>query len=340
MEYSNCGSELREDNKGEKQNIKNSKKRLRIVAFAVALMLMIPCFSLLVGCGDDTVNEEITWSDLLLGDLLPEPGSNVGWVMFDSQDILSVYINDTSMTEFYDYTTSCRDMGFTIEADQSSTSFNAYNESGYKVSAFFKENEKKMEINLFAPPEYGELEWPGSGYGSLLPVPLFKYGKIEKDDESGFEAVIAETSLEELKAYAKECSDAGFSEDVAEWEVYYSARNAQGNKLTLEYAGFNTMSVKVDEPEYKVNIEVECVENAVFSRYDIDVYIDNSFEDTLEHGTTKTYSVYRKKGTYTIEFISTENDDITGTVSIDVAQNEDFKFTISCYDDGLNVVRD
>lgn len=197
-----------------------------------------------------------------------------------------------------------------------------------------------MEINLFAPPEYGELEWPGSGYGSLLPVPLFKYGKIEKDDESGFEAVIAETSLEELKAYAKECSDAGFSEDVAEWEVYYSARNAQGNKLTLEYAGFNTMSVKVDEPEYKVNIEVECVENAVFSRYDIDVYIDNSFEDTLEHGTTKTYSVYRKKGTYTIEFISTENDDITGTVSIDVAQNEDFKFTISCYDDGLNVVRD
>ena len=97
------------------------------------------------------------------------------------------------------------------------------------------------------------------------------------------------------------------------------------------------MSISLEEPEYQVNIEVECTENLIFSKYDVDVYVDDSLAGTLSHGATETYYVTLTKGTYTIEFVNAENDEVTGTVKIDVTKDEEYKFKISCSSSGIDV---
>lgn len=97
------------------------------------------------------------------------------------------------------------------------------------------------------------------------------------------------------------------------------------------------MSISLEEPEYQVNIGVECAENLIFSKYDVKLYIDDVYEDTLKHGATETYSVTLTKGTYTIMFVNAENDDVNGTAKIDVTKEEEYKFKISCYSGKISV---
>ncbi len=90
-------------------------------------------------------------------------------------------------------------------------------------------------------------------------------------------------------------------------------------------------------PEYTVDIEVECVENWIFSKYDIDVYFDDTFEGTVEHGQTEEFSVNVIEGTYNIEFISADDDEISETIEVDIVQDEALKFKVSCKMFGVEV---
>ena len=90
------------------------------------------------------------------------------------------------------------------------------------------------------------------------------------------------------------------------------------------------MSISVDEPEYAVSLEIECVENLLFSKYDVDVYVDDSMQGTISHGTTETYNLNLTKGVYEIKFVSAEDDEVIGGVSIDIYQDESLKYKISC----------
>ena len=65
--------------------------------------------------------------------------------------------------------------------------------------------------------------------------------------------------------------------------------------------------------------------------------MDDSLEGTLSHGTTDKYPVTLTKGTSTIKFVSVDNDDVTGTVIINISKNEEIKFKISCYSDKISV---
>lgn len=323
----------------KKQIIKAPKSWIHIVAIAIAIVLIVPYFSLFGGNGNSSTDkgEKFSWSNLILGEVIPQPKSDVGKIITNTESSLSVYINRTSTDDFYDYIKACKDKGFAIDAEQLTSSFNAYNESGYKLSLYYAESNKEMHIGVDAPVVYGELKWSDNGLGKLLPTPVSKVGEIKKDDNKGFEAIVAETSIEDFKAYAKLCSDKGFSIDVEESDKSFDAKNADGYKLSVKYIGNNVMSISIDEPEYQVAVEVECVENWIFSKYDVDVYVEDSLEGTLSHGTTDTYSVTLTKGTYTIKFVSAENDDVTGTVKIDISKDEDIKFKISCYSDKISV---
>lgn len=323
----------------KKQIIKPPKSWIHIVALAIAIVLIVPYFSLFGGNGNSSTDkgEKFSWSNLILEEVIPQPKSDVGKIITNTESSLSVYIYKTSTDDFCDYIKACKDKGFTVDAEQLTSSFNAYNESGYKLSLYYAESNKEMHIGVDAPVVYGELKWSDNGLGKLLPTPVSKVGEVKKDDDKGFEAIVAETSIEDFKAYAKLCSDKGFSIDIKESDKSFNAKNADGYKLSVKYIGNNVMSISIDEPEYQVTVEVECVENWIFSKYDVDVYVDDSLEGTLSHGTTDTYSVTLTKGTYTIKFVSAEDDGVTGTVKIDISKDEDIKLKISCYSDKISV---
>ena len=319
----------------KKQVIKVPQKWLHIVALVLAVILLVPYMTLFgMDYGDA---EKFAWSDILLADVIPEPKSHLGEILANSDEYLSLYVYKTSAEDYSKYVDACEEKGFTVEAEQSDLSYYAYNADGYKLSLYYDENDSKMSISVDAAEEYGALVWPDSEIASMLPVPKSTTGEITQDDEKGFAAYVSDTPIEEYNAYVAACADKGFTVEASESEKSYSAKNSNGYQLSVSYQGNGVMSISVDEPEYAVSLEIECVENLLFSKYDVDVYVDDSMQGTISHGTTETYNLNLTKGVYEIKFVSAEDDEVTGGVSIDIYQDESLKYKISCTSSQINV---
>ena len=319
----------------KKQIIKVPKSWIHFVALALTVVLLVPYVSLFkLDYGDA---EKFAWSDILLADVVPEPESRFGEIIGNSSEYLSLYVYRTSAADYGEYVDACKEKGFTVEADQSEQSYYAYNADGYKLSLYYDESNRKMHIGVDAAEQYGTLVWPNSIIASMLPVPASTTGEITQDDEKGFQAYVSNTPIDEFKNYVAACADRGFNIDAYESDESYSAENSEGYKLSVSYQGNSVISISVDEPEYEVSIEIECVENWAFSKYDVDVYIDDSFEGTIDHGTTETFAVTMSKGTYEIRFVNAEDDEVTGTVVIDIHQDESLRYKISCTSTKIDV---
>ena len=319
----------------KKQVIKVPQSWLHIVALVLAVVLLAPYMTLFGTDYGDA--EKFAWSDILLADVIPEPKSHLGEILANSDEYLSLYVYKTSAEDYSKYVDACEEKGFTVEAEQSDLSYYAYNADGYKLSLYYDENDSKMSISVDAAEEYGALVWPDSEIASMLPVPKSTTGEITQDDEKGFAAYVSDTPIEEYNAYVAACADKGFTVEASESEKSYSAKNSDGYQLSVSYQGNGVMSISVDEPEYAVSLEIECVENLLFSKYDVDVYVDDSMQGTISHGTTETYNLNLTKGVYEIKFVSAEDDEVTGGVSIDIYQDESLKYKISCTSSQINV---
>ena len=319
----------------KKQVIKVPQSWLHIVALVLAVVLLAPYMTLFGTDYGDA--EKFAWSDILLADVIPEPKSHLGEILANSDEYLSLYVYKTSAEDYSKYVNACEEKGFTVEAEQSDLSYYAYNADGYKLSLYYDENDSKMSISVDAAKEYGALVWPDSEIASMLPVPKSTTGEITQDDEKGFAAYVSDTPIEEYNAYVAACADKGFTVEASESEKSYSAKNSDGYQLSVSYQGNGVMSISVDEPEYAVSLEIECVENLLFSKYDVDVYVDDSMQGTISHGTTETYNLNLTKGVYEIKFVSAEDDEVTGGVSIDIYQDESLKYKISCTSSQINV---
>ncbi len=317
----------------KKQIIKVSKTWLPLAAIILSFMLIVPYFSLFkVNMVD---YEKYAWNDVVLSNMLPKPESPYGEIISNSEDDLSLDVTKTNEEQYGKYIEACKNKGFTIDAEVEGSFFYAYNDKGFKLSLSYYDSE--MNISLNAPMELGTLIWPDSEIAKLLPVPKSTIGNIQQDDEKGFAAYIGETTIEEYNSYVKACKDKGFTVDANTAEKLYSAKNIDAYKLSVEYKGNNVIYVSVDEPEFDVSIEIECVENLIFSMYDVDVYIDDEFEGTIPHGDKETYPVVLTKGKHIISFESTEDDTLDGDVEVEILKNETLKFKISCSSFGIDV---
>ena len=133
------------------------------------------------------------------------------------------------------------------------------------------------------------------------------------------------------------CIDKGFIVDSHDTEKAYFAKNSEGYRLSVEYQGNNVICIAVDEPEYEVNIEVECVANWFFSKYDVDIYVHGSLAGRIAHGASESITVTLTKGVYEIKFVNAEDDDVTGITSIDIQKDEMIKYKISCSSTKISV---
>lgn len=319
----------------KKQIIKAPQSWLHIVALFLAVLLVLPYVGLFrINHGDA---EKFAWSEILLADVIPEPKSHFGEVTANSDTYLALRVYRTSAGDYSKYVSTCKEKGFTTEPEQSENSYDAYNADGYKLSLYYDENDNEMKISVYSPEEYGTLVWPDGTIAQMLPVPKSTTGKIVQDDQKGFAAYVSDTPIEEFNAYVAACADRGFNVQVSQSEKSYSAKNSGGYQLSVSYQGNGVMAISVDEPEYAVSVEIECVENLLFSKYDVDVYIDDSMQGTIAHGTTQAYSLSLTKGVYEIKLVNAEDDEVTGTITMDIHQDESLKYKISCTSSKINV---
>lgn len=216
----------------------------------IVIIVVIAFISKIIG-GNKSEGEKFSWSDITMGEVLPEPKSNVGQIYSNTDESLTMYIYDTSSSDYSEYVNKCEDMGFTIDTDKNSTSFEAYNESGYRLSVNYSDysSETYMDIALDAPIKMSEIQWPTSTVGNLLPVPKSTVGKFSYEHDDSFYVYIGETSEADYSEYVIACSDKGFNIDYDKGDTYYYADNNEGYHISLKYEGNSTMSISIDSPD-------------------------------------------------------------------------------------------
>lgn len=319
----------------KKEVIKVAQKWIAPLLLALSIVLVIPFFSLFkIDIAD---YEKYAWEEIILADMLPKPESPYGEISSNLDSYLSLKVLMVTEEEYNEYLEACKDAGFTIDSEMIGTSYYAYNEAGYKLLLNYYDYNSEMHVGLDAGMQLGELTWSDSEMAKLLPIPDSTIGDIQKDDETGYSVYVGNMSKEAFANYVTACEEKGFTVDANNQEKYYTAKNAESYKLSVEYKGNSIVYISIKEPEFNIGIDVECVENWFFSKYDVEVYVDDNFEGTITHGGTDAYEMVLSKGNHIIRFVSADDETLEGSVEIIVSKDETFKFKISCSSTGIDV---
>ena len=91
------------------------------------------------------------------------------------------------------------------------------------------------------------------------------------------------------------------------------------------------------EETYCVSLDVEFVPNLIFSKYDVDIFVNSQLLKTLSHGRDFSGMFYVQKGIYRIYFYKHNEKNIYGSINVDVKGNAEVSCRISCYRDHVDV---
>ena len=319
----------------KKNFIKISEIWVRVVALVVSLVLIIPYFSLFRFNLTDYAKYD--WKSVVLAEVLPQPESPYGKIISNSSDCLSLDVTKTSAIQYKNYIEACKQKGFTIETETNDSIFYAFNDNGYKLSLSYYNYNSEMHIALDSALKMEKVIWPDSEMAKLLPVPKSSTGKICSNDENSFSIYIGNTTIDDYNTYVKACEEKGFTVDVQKGDKSFSAINADCYKLSVDYEGNNVIYISVSEPEFNVKFEVECIENTIFSKYDVELNIDGKFEGAVSHGDKASFDVLLKKGKHTVSFVSADDKTVDGKIEVEINKNDTIKFKVFCYASGIDI---
>ena len=194
-------------------------------------------------------SEKIKWDDMILSEQLPEPPKKNGKINDNTAEALSVEIYKISDKQFNNYVEACKAKGFTVDSESDySSSYDAYNAAGYKLSLGYYGSRDQMEIELEKPIEMSAITWPTSKAGNQLPAPKSTTGKFSYENDDGFSVYIGNTSKDDYNSYVKACSDKGFTVNYNKDDNFYDADNNAGWHVSIKYEGNNIMSIDIDAP--------------------------------------------------------------------------------------------
>lgn len=192
-------------------------------------------------------SEKIKWDDIILSEQLPEPPKKNGKINDNTAEALSVEIYKISDKQFNNYVEACKAKGFTVDSESDySSSYDAYNAAGYKLSLGYYGSRDQMEIELEKPIEMSAITWPTSKAGNQLPAPKSTTGKFSYENDDGFSVYIGNTSKDDYNSYVKACSDKGFTVNYNKGDNIYNADNSAGWHVSIKYEGNNIMHIVID----------------------------------------------------------------------------------------------
>lgn len=100
----------------------------------------------------------------------------------------------------------------------------------------------------------------------------------------------------------------------------------------------STVRVVTHRPyqKYSLKIEINFVENLIFSRYDVNFEI-NGHTERLSHGVDAAFDLHLQEGMYTLTFSSVESASIQTSVTINLTGDTEAEYKISCFNDKITV---
>lgn len=89
--------------------------------------------------------------------------------------------------------------------------------------------------------------------------------------------------------------------------------------------------------KYSVQIEVKCESNLLFSRYDIEVFVDDVSQGIIEHGQSNVYELSLEEGIHELSINKEGDSSVDGYVNFDVDKEGVFKYTVHCTNDQVEI---
>jgi len=311
---------------------KNSNvKTISIILIISAYILIIPYFGIFVF---NRKNYSIyEWNKMLLSTIIEKPSSNYGIIVSNTNEYLSISVNQISRVQFEEYIESCKNKGFLFDIEESSRSFKANNQYGYELIVKYNQFTDEMEVKLRIPI----LNWQDGNLNKVVPIPKSKYGKIEKNDDASFVAYVGATSKEEYYNYVVLCSNEGFNINIKNSLTQFSASNKESRKLLLEYLENQIMKITIYEVEYNVDINVEYIQHSVLKKDDIRIYVDESDLGIINCGKNENYNLNLVKGNHKIKFVNTNDENIIREEIINVSKIDKFMYKIISTINGIEI---
>ena len=94
---------------------------------------------------------------------------------------------------------------------------------------------------------------------------------------------------------------------------------------------------EVQAEKFTVQVKIECEENLLFSRYDVNIFIDDELLGTLEHGATDIYTAELVEGEHTLKAEKEDERDVDGTVEFEVSENMELSYQLSLSNDQIEI---
>ena len=229
--------------------IKEKGRPIHVVLSIVGILLFFP---IVFAFGNGQRNKDISdikWSAIFLGDKLPEPPSTKMEIHWNSDDSLWLTIYGISESEYYDYVLECKEMGYTVEADNT-FGYDAYNDEGYHLRLDYDNygsHDEEMDINLDPPAATEEMNWSEHKIADIIPAPKSAKGVFDYENDENAQVVISGISVDDFKDYCEECKEKGFTIEAESNSDSYSAFDSEGNKLDISInAGNKELTIYVE----------------------------------------------------------------------------------------------
>ncbi len=303
----------------DKIHLKRGNRIIPRMLAILSLVMVIPYVAYFDAAKPYQETERITWSELTLKEKIPAISLSWGSVTKNTETELSLSLINISQDVYTDYVSDCQVLGYTVTSDSDDTKTEAYDESGYQLSLSYSKDEKTLDIDLTAPYELSEMEFPDGLCTEQIPLPSFTKGYIAQDDKNGITVYVDTKSKGAYSSYMKKCIEHGFTESSEKTDTYYHAYNEAGYELTLRYFSYNVICIAVAIPEYEVTLNVEYKYTSIISRGRLNFYVDDELIDEVNNVDTS-FSASLTLGIHTFRFASAKSEDVYTEMEIEITE--------------------
>ncbi len=221
-------------------------KTKAIVGLALLLAAIIFFFVRNGTLGDLKVaNTVVEIPETELSVLIPQIEGGKGEIVTNNEKYFTVNYVGISDSEFEAYKKECKEKGFTIDCENTGSLFDAYNEDGYNIRITYYNSQ--MYITVTDDLEMRTIAWPSSKVADLLPAPDSDYGNIYSSSDTCLIIYVGNMTIDDYAEYVNKCIKKGFDQDMSQTDEHYHADNKDGYHVQVEYRGFNTVFIRIDD---------------------------------------------------------------------------------------------
>lgn len=156
---------------------------------------------------------------------------------------------------------------------------------------------------------------------------LEKYEELSKDDKNVQKYLVLSNYTDAFEAFDNIDED---SLNADEAKYYQKVRKKYTEIIAAEIQSLFDNNSGYQNGVTELSLDIECEKNSLFSKYDVDVYVEKEYVATIRHGKKLRTKIRVPKGRCKITFRSYEKSSVDGYVTIDTSTYRILRCQIHC----------